>query len=170
MKVNRLSEILSVLDISHKTICDNTNIDEGDLYKLLSTKGNYDELIVRKVSNFLCIPPELLILPSDNQRMDNDNDLLLLPVFTSFVKPFYIFKLFALAEIENRSLRNILSFVPDGFTCTFSVMERFIYFSNMVVNQSFIIEDEISLESGLLKDYNIDLQKGSIIVIKVEVD
>lgn len=168
MKINRLLEILNILDISPIKICESVNIDESDIYKLLSTKGNYDENVIRKVSDFLCIPAELLILPSSDQQVDND--LLLLPVFTSFKKPLYIFKLFALADIINRPLEDFLSFIPDDFSCTFSMMEKTVVFTDMKVKECLKINDEISIESSILNNYTINLNKGSIMAITIEMN
>lgn len=165
MKTTRLYKILDVLNISFDDICNNTGIDESDLFKLLATGSAADIITLNKISDFLCIPSNLLVNSGRNSLFEND--ILLVPVFTAFRKPYYIFKLFALSDVKNFSMLSYLSFIPDGFNCTFEVIEKTMNLIYKGEQIKYSTGDSVRIDSSYLLDFDADYQKGSIVLITV---
>lgn len=167
MPKTQLESILSLFNLSLEEICERSEIEEGHLYRLLSLSAEPDSYTLEKLSGILCISQKeiLKLLKLNMKKLDN---LIIYPAFTSFHKPFYIFKLCAYEDISGISLNKYLSFIPEDFNVEYQVLQgqvtvfdsrdMKVYDSNSIITFPNSFEEE---------EYIADMTKSTVIMLTI---
>lgn len=167
MPKTQLESILNFLNLSLEEICERSDIEESHLYRLLSLSAEPDSYTLEKLSNTLCISRNEILkyLKLSRKKLDN---VIIYPAFTSFYKPFYIFKLCAYEDISGVSLNKHLSFIPEDFNVEYRVLQgqitvydsqdAKIYNSNSTITFPYGFEEE---------EYIADMTKSTVMIIRI---
>ncbi len=156
MDANKFEKILNVMNVPLEYLTSNFDLDEADIYRLLSGKVS-DKFLLDKISHALAI--------SKNDLTGSGN-VLLQSVFSSFNQPFYIFRLYALEEIKSFNLSEYFSFIPNHCNMNFILIEGLLTLRSETGRSLFIKDESFSI-SGKDGVFHADFAENTIVLVYV---